>query len=123
MVIVYTCLRFHKKSGYTIISTLNNYFIYFKLVECGIEWMDEDCSTVPVCISNCILSGQSVPVQTNPAYVDPRDITNTIISSEIRFNHKVLLSKNPAYQDIHSIQTNTSVYDTVRQTTAPVYLQ
>ena len=81
--------------------------------------MDEHCSTVPVCISNCILSEQSVSVQTNPAYADPRD---TIILSERSFNHRVLLSKNPAYQDIHSIQTNTPVYDTVRQTTAPVYL-
>ena len=96
--------------------------MYFKLVECGIEWMDEHCSTVPVCISNCILLEHSVPVQTNPAYADPRDITKTIIPSERSFNHRVLLSKNPAYQDIHSIQTNTPVYDTVRQTTAPVYL-
>ena len=83
--------------------------------------MDEHCSTVPVCISNSILLGQSLSVQTNPAYADPRDITNTIISSERSFNHRVLLNKNPAYQDIHSIQTNTPVYETIQQT-ASVYL-
>ena len=31
------------------------------------------------------------------------------------------VNENPAYQDIHSIQTNTPVYDTVQQTTTPIY--
>ena len=61
--------------------------MYFKLVECGIEWIDEHCSTVPVCISNYILLGKSLSVETNPAYADSRDITKTIISSERSFNH------------------------------------
>ena len=49
--------------------------------------------------------------------------TDTVISSERSFNHRVLLNKNPAYQDIHSIhiQTNTPVYEHVQQTTTPVY--
>ena len=68
-----------------------------------------------------IFSGKSLSVETNPAYADPRDITNTIISSERSFNHRVLLNKNPAYQDIHSIQANTPGYATIQQTTTPVY--
>ena len=68
-----------------------------------------------------IFLGQSLSVETNPAYADPRDITNTIIANERSFNHRVLLNKNPAYQNIHSIQTNASVYETVQQTTTPVY--
>ena len=31
------------------------------------------------------------------------------------------VNKNPAYQDIQSIQTNTLVYENVQQTTTPVY--
>ena len=44
-----------------------------------------------------------------------------IIANERSFNHRVLLNKNPAYQDIHSIQTNTPVYETVQQIAIPGY--
>ena len=59
--------------------------------------------------------GSTGQVQTNPAYVDPRDSTNT---SERSFNHRVRLNN---YQNIHSIQTTSHFYDTVQQTNTPVY--
>ena len=66
-------------------------------------------------------TGQTLPLQINPAYADPRAVTNTRISSDRNSNNKISVNKNPAYQDIHSIQTNTSVYENVQQTTIPVY--
>ena len=66
-------------------------------------------------------TGQTLPLQINPAYDDPRTITNTRISSVRNSNKKILVNKNPAYQDIHSIQTNTPVCENVQQTTTPVY--
>ena len=60
-------------------------------------------------------------LQINPAYDDRRTITNTRISSDRNYNKKISVNKNPAYQDIHSIQTNTHVYENVQQTITPVY--
>ena len=50
----------------------------------------------------------------------------------LQINHRILLNKNPAYQDIHSIHiqtysvnvqhTTAPVYETVQQTTTPDYL-
>ena len=59
-------------------------------------------------------TGQVLPLQTNPAYDVPRDVTNTRISSDRNSNKKISVNKNPAYQDIHFIQTNTPDYDTLR---------
>ena len=46
----------------------------------------------------------------NPAYDDPITVTNTRIFSDRNSNKKILVNKNPAYQDIQSIQPNTLVY-------------
>ena len=54
-------------------------------------------------------TGQILPLQTNPVYDVPRAVT----SSDRDSNRKISVNKNPAYQDIHSIQTNTPVYDSV----------
>ena len=54
-------------------------------------------------------TGQILPLQTNPAYDDPRAVT----SSDRNSNTKISVNKNPAYQDIHSIQNDTPVYDSV----------
>ena len=51
--------------------------------------------------------GQVLPLRTNPVY----DVPIAVTSSDR--NSKILVNKNPAYQDIHSIQTNTPVYDSV----------
>ena len=56
---------------------------------------------------------QVLPSQINPAYADPQAVTNTGISSDRNSNKKILVNKNPAYQDIHFIQTNSSGYETV----------
>ena len=66
-------------------------------------------------------TGQTLPLQINPAYDDPRTITNTRIFSDRNSNKKISVNKNPAYQDIHSIQTNTPDYENVQQITTPVY--
>ena len=52
------------------------------------------------------LTGQELPLQTN-VY----DIPIAVTSSDR--NSKISVNKNPAYQDIHSIQTDTPVYDSV----------
>ena len=44
--------------------------------------------------------------------------TNTRISSDRNSNKKISVNKNPPYQVIHSIQTNT-FYENVQQTTTP----
>ena len=54
-------------------------------------------------------TGQVLPLQTNPAYDDPRAVT----SSDRNSNKKISVNKNPAYQDINSIQTNTPAYENV----------
>ena len=63
-------------------------------------------------------TGQVLPLQTNPAYDDPRAVTNT---SDRNSNKKISVNKNPAYQDIHFIQTNTPDYENIQQTTTPDY--
>ena len=45
--------------------------------------------------------------------LDPRAVTDTKISRDRNSNKKISVNKNPTYQDIHSIQTNTPVYETV----------
>ena len=52
-------------------------------------------------------------VLSNPAYDDCGTVNNTRISSDGNSNKKISVNKNPAYQDIHSVQTNTPDYDTV----------
>ena len=52
------------------------------------------------------LTGQELPLQTN-VY----DIPIAVTSSDR--NSKISVNKNPAYQDIQSIQTDTPVYDSV----------
>ena len=52
-------------------------------------------------------TGQVLPLQTNPVY----DVPIAVTSSDI--NSKISVNKNPAYQDIHSIQTYTPFYDSV----------
>ena len=46
--------------------------------------------------------------------------TNTKIHSDRNSNINISVNKNPPYQDIHSIQTNTPDYENVQQTTTPV---
>ena len=57
--------------------------------------------------------GQVQNLQINPAYDDPRTITNIRISSDRNSNKKISVNKNPAYQDIHSLQTNTPDYESL----------
>ena len=49
-------------------------------------------------------TGQVLPLQTNPVY----DVPIAVTPSDR--NSKVSVNKNPAYQDIHSIQTNIPDY-------------
>ena len=53
--------------------------------------------------------------------MDPRAVTDTKISSDRNSNKKISVNKNPAYQDIRCIQTNTPAYENVQQTTTPNY--
>ena len=59
------------------------------------------------------LSESTGQVLSNPAYDDRGIVNNTRISSDRNSNKKISVNKNPAYQDIHSIQAKTPDYETL----------
>ena len=103
VIIVCTCARYHKQSGYTY----NINCIHICYISCIVsaEWITVVLKFVKWNVLFFHVSIEQIPLQINPVYVE----TTTVRISD-RSNNRVLLNKNEAYQECY---IDNPVYETI----------